>query len=155
MKNELFFEWPTWMGKVYKVGTEAVNISSVVVLPGGTELQMYEEKGYIRVVKTSTRNRSAAKRFAAELIFDTVDGSNPAFKGDWEPFIGLINAAAAVNTLFSVSLTPEEYERLHANDEIEFNKLKKKLSLRAASLLYLVDFDGDLSVELYRTGRCP
>ena len=152
--GKFYFEWPAWMGTVYAVDPIAIGFMSVVVLPDGVELQLIKDiDGFVEVLPASTRN--LAKNYEAERIFNSRGEANPTFAGDWEPLIKLINAAAAVNNLFGVKLDSKEFERLSANGEAEFEVLKQKLSPRAASLINLVDFDGDLSLELYRTGMCP
>lgn len=152
--GKFYFEWPRWRGVVYSVDERAAKVGSVVFLPDETQLLLPRDPGgYIEVVENTTH--LVAERFNVERIFDTNEESSCSFGGDWEPLIRLINAAAAVNTLFGVTLTAEEYRHLFANQEAEFEALKQKFSPRAASLLYLVEFDGDYSVELYRTGRCP
>ncbi|MDP1710704.1 MAG: hypothetical protein Q8L46_02085 [candidate division WWE3 bacterium] len=94
----------------------------------------------------------------SRLVF-RITQAEAEFRGSWRPFLELFNAAAAVNALFVVILTPEEYARL-AGGGLE--RLKKRLSRRAASFLrlYGVDevwpcTDGRPTLELLRTSRCP
>jgi hypothetical protein len=161
--GQMYFGWPlpAWCGKVYRVDPKAVRVGSIVSLPDGIELQLTLEDDYLVVTGTSSRNRSQAATFQAEFVFDT-DDSTRIFEDNWNILLDLINAAAAVNSLFTVYLTPEEYQRLAANNESEFERLKENMSRRAASLVVLHEADfgdqeggGRPSVSLYRTGRCP
>ena len=153
----VIFGWPlpSWCSIVYQVVLEAVDPSSVVILPNGTYLQLFYKDDRLQVTETSIRTRGAANFFRAKKVFDT-DDDFPIFQDNWEFLIKLLNAAAAVNALFVVYLTPEEYKRLAANDEAEFMILKYQMSKRAADLVILYkDYDEEKpAVLLCRTGQC-
>jgi hypothetical protein len=156
--GKFYFGWPypPWRGVVYEVDSSLVGDPSVMlVLPDGTKLQWQKDsEGYFDVV-SATKRGAGIRQVKAERVFDT-NKEGPTFAGDWRPFIRSINAAAAVNALFSVRVSKEEYNRLLANNRSAFEALKQDLSPRAASLLHLVDWDEEeFRVDLYRTGRCP
>jgi len=160
---EVYFDWPP-RGNVYEVPEDAVSLGRIVRLPDGTELQLLRnEEGYLEVRETSSRNRNAAQIHEAVYIFDpasretemTVNGD-----GNWDAAVRLLNAAAAVNTLATIYLSPTEYAWQSADD---MATLKAKLSPRAQCLIVLheshyLDFEynpGRPAIELLRTGRCP
>ncbi len=98
----------------------------------------------------------------AKKIFG-LDDSPPTFTGLWMEMVTLsesINAAAAVNELFVVLLTPETYEELQDDDK--FAIFTQGLTEWAKSLVQLreescIDFDhpGQPAIDLYRIcGRC-
>jgi hypothetical protein len=157
--GKVYFGWPLppWRGKVYEVDPEAVSLGSITVLPDGNELQLWERDGVLEINPTSSRNRGNARKYKATSVFDT-DDDGPTYEGDWEHLLCLINAAAAVNALFVVFLPNEEYYRLVAENEREFENLKKKMSPRASSLVRLEpEYYGapTPNVWLLRTGSCP
>lgn len=150
-----YFSWPGWCEVVYEVPLDALKPTSITVLPGGTELQLVNNDGWIEASKTSSQDRPGAARIQAERIFDASNDPPRQFTGDWEEHLRLLNIAAAANVVLYVDVPPEEYKRLHANGEKELEALKGKLSERAASLLYLFDYgDGQRYVQMCHTGSC-
>ena len=157
--GKLYFGWPEppWGGVVYEVGLEAIGLGKIILLPDGHELQILQ----VGISQSSSRNRSGAPIYSAIKVFDT-NAEAPTFQGDWEKLLWQLNAAGAVNALFTVYLPKEEYERLSADGRKEFEVLKRQMSPRVASLVDLLendyvhdDEDPHPCLFLYRTGSCP
>jgi len=157
--GKVYFIWPS-RGTIYEVDETAVGVSNIVVLPDGTELGLtWDKKNRLDVVRVSSRSRNAALNYQATKVFD-FDKASDVFEGDWGLLLWKINAAANVNTLFHVYLTPEEYQRLTVDDMKGFEELKSRISPRAASLVHLYekDYMSDDKrpvLHLYRMGMCP
>lgn len=151
-----YFSWPGWCDTVYEVPLNALDSASITVLPDGTELQLVLRDGWIEVDKASSRDRPKATLIQAKKMFDARNDPPRQFTGDWEPHLRWLNIAAATNVVLYVEVPPEEYERLHADGEKEFETLKGRLSDRAASLLFLFDYgEGKQFVQMCHTGSCP
>ncbi|MBI2414878.1 hypothetical protein HYV31_03555 [candidate division WWE3 bacterium] len=146
------FQYP-WNGPVYSFeARDAQLLDGVnVILPdGNTEVRVTVLEDHFPTVGKPVElqiNQPHAKVVIPE------NGFQVKFDGKWKSIAKLVNAAAAVNTLFSVILTHEEYYRLNLGG---LDQIKYLFSERAFSLLYLYDdyrTDGP-SLELFRTGTC-
>lgn len=159
---KVYFQ-PEWRGSVYSVPEEAcVFAGDVAQLKDGrlVELEVLEVKPPIVkevhfVDEVPTVGGRKGRIWQATVEIDCQEGEG-IFKDSWDPFIPKLNAAAAVNTLYWVILTPEEHKRLMKGG---LEELKAKLSPRAANLLYVWDEwtfeDGEHpALQLLRTGRC-
>ena len=147
-----YFEYP-WQGSVYAVDVEETELRSgrPVKLPDGNLIMVTVLDGYFpKVEKISTTQESALPT----RVVIAKGNFQMEFDGNWELLTELINAAAAVNTLFSIRITMEEYKRLESGG---LAQLKEKLSSRAYSLISLEEDTwngGGPAVELLRTCGC-
>jgi hypothetical protein len=149
-----YFEYPS-RGSVFAIDKDerALRKGRIVQLPDGHLIKVTVREGYFPNIDELEGN-SEGEIIPARLVI-AENNFQQSFEGDWNPLITCINAAAAVNTLFTVVLTAEDYERL-ANGG--FTQLKKKLSPRAKSLIRLEEDSWNgvgAALELLRTGRCP
>ncbi|MBU0534828.1 hypothetical protein KKC62_01455 [Patescibacteria group bacterium] len=149
-----YFQYP-WRGNIYALDVDESELRNgkPVKLPAGSLVTVTVPKGYFPEVEENAASKEGA--LTARVVISADDTFQREFKGNWKPLIELINIAAAVNTLFTIILTNEEFHRLKKGG---LAKMEKKFSKRAFSLLYLYDSyveEGKPSLELFRTGRCP
>ncbi len=152
-----YFEYP-WRGDVYAVDVSRRTWGRLLVrLPSGEVISLLLEPGRFPKADGPLQDRFGPEEIRKALLVFKREEAEREYKGNWTPLIELLNAAAAVNTLFAIILTPEEYARLESGG---LERLKKRLSARAASLLMLCedpwhDTGEKPTLELLRTGRCP
>jgi hypothetical protein len=156
---KLIFVYPSNpRGDVYQItGTLGFDHPhDIVVLPDRTtRLKLNIRPGYFPIAEQLPKDYVVrGMTWKASLIFKDTE-SERTFENNWSQLIALINAAAAVNKLFTVHLPTEEYQRLLDGGLLD---LQRKLSARAHDLLRLEDDTwngGGPALELLRTGRCP
>lgn len=162
MSQKIYFKFPSWQGDVYQ--TAAIDSSSfVAVLPNGKAVKLVCKDGFVMHVRElSTKEALAANQEVCALILraDLVFGRAEAvqeWRGDWnDRLIEMIEAAAAVNTLFVVHLPRDEYEKLRTGG---LENLQKRFSEGAVSRMKLsedsvIDFRGH-ALDILRFGSCP
>ena len=148
-----YFEYP-WRGSVYAISVDETKLRKgrLVELPDGRLVKVTVPQG--RFPQTEEAAATQKTYLPARVVIETTGDFQRDFVGKWEPLIEPINAAAAVNTLFSVRLTREEYQRLKSGS---LAQLEEKLSERARSLIRLEEDTwngGGPALELLRTGSC-
>ncbi|MFH1566337.1 MAG: hypothetical protein ABIB98_04035 [bacterium] len=152
-----FFE-DGFRGPVYSISREAAE-KECFKLPDGRVVAPVWCRNpryilHIEDVFASEEEEAGLETAILEIIKEE-EGSGQ-FEGDWTPLIRKIEAASAVNILYSVMLTDEEYERLVNGG---FEALKERLSHRASSLLHLYPSGRYLCIDkpnlqLFRVGWC-
>lgn len=151
----LHFEYP-WNGHIYSVDIEPGTLPEVtkVKLPDGEIIGVRALPGFFPTV-VELESPSSGTQLNAKVVIEQGDFKRK-FEGDWGPLTKFIEICSSVNTLCSIDLTEEEFNRL---EDGGLQELKESLSDRASSLLYLyeeypLNSEGP-SLQLFRTGGCP
>lgn len=154
--NLVFFQ--DGRGPVYSVPRDVSHW--VIRLPDGRLVTLGwgdYARSYVSRLLNFTRAENEAGCFVCVRAYvEIAPGEGPGvFSGDWKPLLRKIEAASAVNSLYSVRLTEEEYERLVSGG---FEELKTDVTPRAASFLHLYkagECEDVPSLQLFRVDRCP